>query len=58
MQRNNFHGADYRALSFWPFFKDVIKKVSVKFNKERLSGVRREEEIPCLCEESLLNEND
>ncbi|KAG7404643.1 hypothetical protein Forpi1262_v015756 [Fusarium oxysporum f. sp. raphani] len=48
-----------RGLKLRPFLEDLIEKVTIEFNRERRNGVRRKEEMPlCLCEESLLSEND
>lgn len=48
-----------RALELRPFLEDLIEKVTLEFNKECRNGIKRKGEIPlCLCEESLLSEND
>jgi hypothetical protein len=48
-----------QGLKLRPFLEDLIEKVTIEFNRERRNGVRRKEEMPlCLCEESLLSEND
>lgn len=42
-----------------PFFKDLIEKTIIKFNREHCNSIRRKEELLlCLYKESLLSEKD
>ncbi|KAF4343861.1 restless-like transposase [Fusarium beomiforme] len=48
-----------RGLKLRPFLEDLVEKAAIEFNRERRNGIRMKEEMPlCLCEESLLSEND